>query len=464
MTRAGIYGRQSKAKAKSIAEQLADCDADTAALGWTVAERYSDGKSASRHAKGARGDWARLLADLDAGRLDALVLWESSRGDRTLTTWSAMLDLCRERGVLIRITEHRRTYDVRNRRDWRTLAEDGVDSADESEKTSARSRRATAAQAAAGRPHGRVRYGYERVYDPATRALLGEREHPEQAAVVRFVVRQVGRSMPIVVVARWLAMLFVPAPGGGRWYASTVRAIASNPAYAGYRVHHSERYPATWQALVTEAEHLAALRVLTDPKRKTERPGRQVWMLSYLVRCAVCGEWLNHQAAGAHGYARYRCASRGHVHINARELDAFVLDVLAQWLAEQRLEPPSNDGEALAAHAEADALQVRLDEWRDSAARGETSPASLARIEPQLIEQIKAARQRAERASTPAVLLDVLDGLPSVDEIRRRLAGLPAPAQREIIGLLLTITIHRPTRRASRTNPIDFDRIEIQRR
>ena len=39
-------------------------------------------RSASRFATRERKDWARLLADLAAGRFGVLMLWEASRGDR----------------------------------------------------------------------------------------------------------------------------------------------------------------------------------------------------------------------------------------------------------------------------------------------------------------------------------------------------------------------------------------------
>jgi hypothetical protein len=77
--------------------------------------------------------------------MDVVVLWESSRGGRELEEWAAFLNACRRTGTGIYITTHGRLYDMANGRDWRSLAEDGVDSAYESEKTSVRIRRHVAA-------------------------------------------------------------------------------------------------------------------------------------------------------------------------------------------------------------------------------------------------------------------------------------------------------------------------------
>ena len=84
---AGIYGRQSQKNDRSIDEQLGLGRDRAAAEGWTVHEIYKDGVSASRHATRKRGDWPKLLAAIDAGQVQVLWLWESSRGDRTLSSW-----------------------------------------------------------------------------------------------------------------------------------------------------------------------------------------------------------------------------------------------------------------------------------------------------------------------------------------------------------------------------------------
>ncbi|HUY51821.1 MAG TPA: recombinase family protein [Streptosporangiaceae bacterium] len=129
--RAGLYNRESqmaskadRARARSV-EQQNEANAGAAELnGWAVTETYRDpGLSASRFA-GARGgrnrlDYRRALADVKAGRIDVLVLWESSSGDRELESWAHLLNACRARGVKVHVTQHGRTYDLRNARDWR---------------------------------------------------------------------------------------------------------------------------------------------------------------------------------------------------------------------------------------------------------------------------------------------------------------------------------------------------------
>ena len=95
-----------------------------------MGEAYSDvSVSASRYSRKTRGDFARLLADLDHDRFraDLLVLWESSRGSRRVGEWATLVDLLEDRGVHVYVTTHARFYDPANARDRRSLMEDAVD-------------------------------------------------------------------------------------------------------------------------------------------------------------------------------------------------------------------------------------------------------------------------------------------------------------------------------------------------
>jgi site-specific DNA recombinase len=114
-----------------------------------------------------------------------LWLWESSRGSRKVGEWVTLIELCEQQQVKIHVTTHNRTYDPSNGRDRRSLLEDAVDSEYESGKISARLKRAAAANAAAGKPHGRAPYGYRRRYDERTKKLIAQEEDPIEAPVIR---------------------------------------------------------------------------------------------------------------------------------------------------------------------------------------------------------------------------------------------------------------------------------------
>lgn len=439
-----MYGRQSAAKRKSINEQLAAGTAAVEDEGWELAGTYQDGTSASRYARRARGGWARVLEDIEAGRLDVLILWESSRGDRTPETWFAFLSLCRGKGVRIHVITHERTYNLSNARDWKALADDGVSNAYESELLSVRTRRGVAASARAGRPAmGRAVYGYRRSYDPRTGQLVGQEPDPETAPVARSIIEQVARAVPISQIVKDLNERGVPAPYGVKWYRQRVRDMASNPAYIGLRKHNGSTYPAEWEALVSEEVFYAAQRVLNEPTRLSQaRPGRQKHLLTYLATCPE-GDPIR---ARAHFY---KCHA-GHVSIRRDPVDALIVDLVVARLSQPdlftqlRQAGESADWEAEEARNRAAELRARLDEFRRSAIRGETSPATLAMAEAELTREIEGQERRVAQAALPPVLREFVG--PGAD-VRARWEAAPLAARRTVIRTLMTIEII-PTRNA----------------
>lgn len=437
--RAAVYGRESKDKTKSVDDQVRENLAACERLGWSVVDTFTDGVSASRFSRAkTRPGWAQLAAAVDAGRVDVIVVWEPSRGDRDLETWVAFVAKCRTRGVKIHATSHQSTYDPGNLRQWRTLVEDGLDAAYESEKLSSRVLKGVNGAAAAGKAHGAAQYGYTRVYDQHDRKVFTQ--HPdEHAPVVAEIFERVGKSDPIIAVARDLDARGIPSPAGGSWRRQTIRAMVRNPAYAGYRGHNGERHRADWAPIVTDRVWRDANRVLDAPGRRTAKPGQQTWLLSYLAT-STCGALLHGVPSREGRRPRYQCHADGCVSIGRDELDELVTRVMVGRLARADVRElfAADDTESRQADAEAAALTGQLDGWRESAIRGETSPASLAKIEAGLTERIRAAQRRA-RASMPASLAELVDA--ERELVRPAWERLPLAARREIIALFAAVTV-----------------------
>jgi DNA invertase Pin-like site-specific DNA recombinase len=237
-TKAAIIARASRDKdkwAKSVGEQLTECREDCGRNDLYVpkgAEYIDNDYSASRFRKLDRPEWDRFLADFGRSGYDVIVFWDTSRGSRELGRWSDFLDLCRERGTLIHVVTHRHTYDMRVRRDWKALAEDGLDNADESEKISERVRRGWNGSAQMGRPHGIAPCGYEVRYDPRDPRIRSWIIAEPAATIVREIVSRVADGDTIGGIATDLNRRRVPPPTGG-WSAAAVRAVGTNPAFAG---------------------------------------------------------------------------------------------------------------------------------------------------------------------------------------------------------------------------------------
>ncbi len=464
---AGILGRVSKLisdDARSITEQKDAGRADCVVNGWRVAAEYEDAVGASRFTVKQREDWPRLQADIESGRLDVVVMWEPSRGSREPEDWFGFLRRCREHRVLIHVTSHGRTYDMTNARDWRSLAEDGVDSAYEVEKLSGRVRRGLAANRVNGKPHGRILYGYERAYgfEGGKRKLIEQRPHLEQSAVCAEIIRRAAAAEPVSAIQADLNRRKVPSALGGRWSRHQVRSVAINPAYIGKLRNGTELVDAIWPAIVDEVTFWAAHRHLTAPERKTTKPGKARWLMSYIASCGVCEAVLYAQApTGRHRSPYYTCSGSHCTALSVAAMDSFIEKLVIARCSKTDIYDrlvQGSDQAAVAARGEAEELQARLRTHRSLSIRGEITPESFAVIEQELKPMIDAAERRAAQLAVPLPLRDLT--APGTD-VKARWGGMEVAAQREVVRLLLASVVLMPAVRDGQRLAAD-DRVRIE--
>ena len=457
-----IYARQSLGNTASITEQLDLGRARASTEGWTIRADYKDPISASRYARKARKDWPKLVDDVQHDRAGIIWLWESSRGERRASTWLALLEDCRDHGTLIYVETHGRLYDMKNPRDWRTLAEDGTDSEYESAKTSLQLTRSAAARAAAGKPVGKTPYGYTRRYglDPRTKKpiVLSQDPHPDEAPIVAEIIGRIAKGESLRAIASDLNERGVPTRTGAKWSTTQVRGVALNLAYIGKRVHapgsrksravpgpDAGVYDATWPALVDEPVFYAARRILLDPARKTTRPGKAKHLLSLIAVCAVCGSKLTVTYRLREGKRpAYACRDRNCVAIDQADLDSYVvaqvLAVLARPRTWKRLVAAGAAGNAEldTARAVLAALQADYDETVRLFTARKISPAAFAAVEPGKLADLEAARQHVSSLEAPAPLRFMLDG-PA--DLAARWQAAPVSARRQAIQALVRVAV-----------------------
>lgn len=450
--RAALYMRVSDdqdARSRSVVQQAGEVRGDAERAGWRVVVEYEEpDRSASRFAKRDRPEWAMLMDGLRAGRFDVVAMWEPSRGDRKLTGWSTFLDECRARNVLIHVTSHRHTYDLSNPRDWKSLAEDGIDSAWESEKTSMRIRRDLADAAARGRPHGRIAYGYTRLYDVRTGKLDRQVPHPEQAPIVREIITRIAGSDAVNAIRRDLNERGVPSSTGGRWANSSIPALVRNGVcYIAKRRHNGgPLLDGDWPALVSEDVYWRAVAVLSDPARKAQadrrggiRPGGAKWLCSHIAVCSKCraplGVTRNRMRNGV-PVPQYRCGN-GHAFIPVEWMDYAVSEVVIAWASKPGVYEAimsGDDSEAAAARDERDAERRRLEGFEADAIAGRITSASFARIAAGVEARI-AELERAQRGTHPGRELLARGG--RADDVRRVWSGMPLTAKRSVVRALV---------------------------
>lgn len=483
---------------RSSDEQHDDNQAAADRLGWTLHPTpYRDKGSASRYARRARGDFARLIADLEAGHFGAqiLMLWESSRGSRKVSEWCQLIELCESAKVQIYITSDGKLYDCENPRDRRSLQEDAVDSEYEAAKTSKRVNRASAANAKDGRPNGPAPYGYVSTYDATTGRLAGREIEPAEAAVVKEIFRRIDaghslRSIATDLESRGIRTRGRRPRGGGdptpaSWNHANLRAVAMNRAYIAERTHDpagrtqkpspgAVYYPAEWPPLVDRALFKRVHDRLTDEARTTTRPGRGVHWLSRLpdaVVCDPCGHWLSRRlrAGGTETYSCHRaqCVSVPYAELNAFA-EAAVLAYLARDDVAQALTEEPVDPDAVAkVEAEIADIDSRIDALADQLSTGgPVAQKLLDRTLPKLETQLQQAKARRDELTAPARLRGLIAPGPAV---KRRWRATPMETRRQIAAIVMVPDLLGQLRvvragKAWRTGVVGSVRVPIRER
>ena len=253
--RAAIYTRVSSDKSgegRSPAEQEAEARRDCERQGWQVAGVYTDNdRGASRWSKRTRPEFARLLDDLDRGAVDVVATWEASRLSRDTEVYADLAGRCRAAGVLL--SYNGRTFDLDDPDAKFSVGLDALLAQREAGVTRKRVRRALAANATAGKVHGRMQFGYRRVYDDRTVEACRQEPDPEDRPRGHGVV-PTGRRGGVAAEARRRARRPRRAddqrcavdrrPGGPPTQAES---------YLGRRTHHGLVTVAdAWPALVDE--------------------------------------------------------------------------------------------------------------------------------------------------------------------------------------------------------------------
>lgn len=459
-------------RARSVDEQHTDNQRAADDRGVALGKPYEDNNvSASRYTTKTRDDFALLLADLMAGRFgaDELWLWESSRGSRKVGEWVELIDACEAAGVGIWVTTHGRLYDPTNGRDRRSLLEDAVDSEYESSKVSLRAKRAAAANAAAGLPHGPTPYGYRRIYDQHTKRLIRQEPHPDEAPVVRELFDRIVKGHSLRSIAadyerRGIHTRDKERGGevipGKPFSAQHIRTLALTAHYVGLRIHQPQvngtprvkqqvdgAVKGVWEPLVSDETFYAVRAILTDKARRTMRSGRATHLLSMIVRCEHCGGPLaasQRADSPRNGKPRpgrwmYQCRSKGCVRIDKADLDALVEEEMLGFLADpdlyKRIECADRDDDQLRqVRGDLAAATTELHDLRRAVETGRLSVANLTEVGPGLESRVETLAARERELATPSRLRGLIEPGPKV---REDWTGLPITSQREVARILL---------------------------
>lgn len=441
--RAAIYVRISldpSGQGLGVARQEKACRELAEARGWRVMEVYRD-NDVSASGKKPRPQYQRMLADLEAGTVDAVVVWDLDRLTRRPVELEDFIDLAERKRIALASVGGDADLSTDNGRTFARIK--GVLARGEVERKSARQKAANVQRAERGLPHaGRRAFGY---------SSDGMSVVQDEADALRWAADQLLAGVSLRAITAGLAERGHRTTAGNAWKPTEVRRLLSNPRHAALRVYQGEVVgPGAWPAILDEDTHRAAVAILSDPsRRKAGRPRR--YLLTGLARCGVCGGSI-YGVTEPRG-PLYYCETRKHVARRAEHVDGLVESLLVARLAmpdaaEAFAREDARDV-ARDLRTEEGALRARMDGLAEAFAAGDIDRPALragtARLRARL-ETISA--DLAAAASSPAVSAVI-----AAEDVEAAWSALDVDRRRGIIETLLEVTLHSPGRGARTFDP-----------
>ena len=473
MTRAALYARISQddlGLEKGVTRQLEDTRALAAQHGWEVVAEYQD-NDVSAFNGATRAGYLSLMSAVESGQVDRIVVYQTSRLWRSRTERSAAIGMLGRRQVAVAAVRGP-DLDLSSAQGRMMAGVLGEFDTMESEVKGERVARAALQRAQEGRSNGRIAYGWkrERVLDDSGRIVgFNDVEHPEQAPVVREIVKRLLGGDSLRGIADDLTARGVPAPSrreGGLWYRSMLRLIALRPANIALRVHKGEIIgPAAWPAIVERDQYDRVVALLGAPERHHVRDGSRRHLLTFGIgECGVCGGALRvtfrrSRTPGRAPMVLYVCNGRGGC--VGRSMES--VDELTGAVVIARLARPDaaavfagDDEAAIAASEHAEAIRARLAAAADGYADGRVTIDQLTRINARLRPDLEEAEEQVRRARPPSIP-DAAEGLLG-EQAASVWAELSVTAKRAVMTALgLHVVIKRRSQHGPGFQPEDVE-------
>lgn len=453
---AALYARISQDRTGAmvgVQRQETLCRDLAEAKGWQVGEVYVDDDRSAYSGK-PRPAYQRMLADLEAGVRDGVIVVDTDRLTRRPAELEEFIDLAEKRGIPVANAAGDLDLATSDGRFRARIM--GVVARQESEKKSERVKRQREQLAQEGKPAPTERaFGYEHGF-----AAFREPE----ATMVREAAPQVLAGRTFRSVADEWNAAGVYTVRGKTWTVTAVHRVLTRPLNAGLRVHHGEVLgEGTWEPILDRDTH-ERLVAMCEQRRRPGRPPRT--LLGGLAVCGACGEVLVSSSANrAAIYACRRVAGQrdnacGSLSVRTHLAEAEVRDQLlgvvdsdafADALAST---DTGDDGEAESLRSDEERLDQLATDYADAAITRREWLAARDRLQ----RRIAATRARMEASSTTAALR----GLPSGQEaLRQWWEEADTDARRAVIEAACERVEIAPADRSKPRSRFDPDRVRI---
>lgn len=464
---------------RSTDDQETDCRLWCDQQDWGVGKVITDAnRSASRWRTREREGFEEALRLIASRQYKGFVTWEPSRAGREMLAYVQLRAACQEAGVLY-LTKGR-VYDFARYDDSFMMGLEFLTAEKDAAVIRERQLRTVRLNAQKGRPHGRLPYGYRRIYDEETRALVRQEIDPEKAAIIRSAVDEILDGVAINKIVTRLNREGVPTPmkptseHSRGWMTSTVRQIIKSPTIAGLRKYQGQIIgEADWPAIIPRQKWEQVNQVLADRARHTRYVEENIhshpkWLLSFVARCGYCAHPLVRlrgmvpRKRDGRPRDNYVCGKPGcrKVSIDIPYTDAYVTGVLLGWLSTPEslaviAGPEDNWNERVREAEEHVAmLRKRLDEAANEYAEGRISVSMLTGIEQRLTPEI----ERAAKAAVPPVADRQLLSLMQESDLEAAWERLELVEKRRLLKMLFDIRVEKARKMGGLFDP---DRVKI---
>lgn len=437
LIRAACYCRISsdpKDKREGVERQREDTSALCEVKGWQIADIYIDNDRSASNGKG-RPEWERLLADIEAGKIDAVAAWDQDRVNRMMDDFVRYKRLFNQRGILL-ATSNNGDIDLTTPSGVLTATIKTAVSEHEVAMMRVRQLRAARQRAERGIPKWKRAFGY-----------LGNTHQPDPvtAPLVADAYAAVMAGSSISDIAREWNAAGAYGLTGQPWTPSTVSLFLRKPRNAGLRSHNGEIVgKGTWPALIDEESWRTAQAVLNAPGRAPGRKSVRRHLLTAVLQCGKpgCGGYLSGHWTAQRAIT-YACKSCRGVSIRAEHVEPLIYKLVSERLAGE----DAVDLLKARKHTAAEAETLRIEkqtlyaqirdaeaEYDDGVIDGRRLQARKDRVAEKL-DTIERRQQDQER-------LRVFDGIPlGTPQVAAAVRKLTPDRFRAVLGVLANPTV-----------------------